>query len=622
MTILSFPNLVFPSKTISMEIQINTTESEILYPRLVSAGSLSIGNPDSADDEDSIQPGELPVVFQFPVAEQVILGSFYPSVSDAEQQYYDILGKIKQYGAVLVLYNMPGHTIFFKASFVDELIAGDSGTRTISIRFTDDLRSLTESNPGVSTGEYKYLKTYIKELLPGINDVHFITDFRFRYNIDNDLNGLQSYCYIHQLGALSTDVYHEKFITKGEILKALLNSFASYGVISADRDFYILPMYYNNAEIKHLSASVIEGGGEVEYGTLYKALANYYQVNKDGNRDIRYVLGKHAKDERARIFNNTKWEDDPDIKKITTLFAAGEDILVFNENETVRRTWATNLYYMVNEGNPRRIFANKVSYKKADGTYSEEKSLHKWASSLIFENISGLRRTLKETVPGINYNISDYYTREGISSVFRVKNIKYDFENDQSELLLQECVNADQYVDTKVTVFNKMLRAFDYSVIIKKKNEDASFNYKQTDGSIHTTLPDSPYLSQEQVTIKIKNVYDCKKSSAAEYDGIMLYISDSELNVWLDDWVYVIYIAVGKNKAVTEPASAYPSANDANADWYRLASIADLKITNPDYYYEYTASAKKIQTKNPWWIWVGIKSSSAPLFENIPYYGR
>jgi hypothetical protein len=276
----------------------------------------------------------------------------------------------------------------------------------------------------------------------------------------------------------------------------------------------------------------------------------------------------------------------------------------------------------VSEGNPRRIFANKVSYKKADGTYSEEKSLHKWACALIFENISGIRRTLKEIVPGINYNISDYYRRSGIASVFRVKNIKYDYENDQSELLLQECINADQYVDTKVTVFNKMLRAFDYSVVIKKKNEDKTYNYKESDGNIHSTLPDSPYISQEQVTIKIRNVYNCKKDSASEYDGVTLYISGSELNVWLDDWVYVIYIAVGRNKDVTGPASSYPTANDANAEWYRLASITDLKISNQEYYYEYSASAKKIQTKNPWWIWVGIKSSTAQLFENIPYYAR
>jgi hypothetical protein len=606
-----------------MEININCIDTEVLYPRLVSFGSLSIGNPDINDDEDSIQPGELPLVFQFPVAEQFIDGSFYPSVSLAGEKYYDILGKIKQYGASLVLYDMPDHVVFFRANFVDELISGDSSTRTISIRFTDDLKSLTKPNEGPpEAGRYKYLSSYIKELMPGIGQVHFITDFRFRYNADNDIYGLQTFCYMHQLGALSNDVYHEKFITKGDILKALLNSFASYGVVSADRDFYVMPMYYNSAEINQLAASSLEGGSEVEYGKLYKALANYYQVNRDGNKDIKYILGKHAKDERARIFNNARWEEDPDIKIITTLFAVGEDTLVFNESDIVKRTWATNLYYLIGEGNPRCLFANKAAYKKADGTYSEEHSLHQWGSRLIFENISGLRRTFKETHPGINYNFYQNYRREGIPAIFRLKNIQYDYENDQSTLLLQECINSDLYEDTAVTVFNKMLRAFDYSVIIKKRNEDVSFRYLETDGDEHSTLPDSPYLSHEEVKIRIKNVYNCRKNNAVEYDGIAIYISDQELNVWIDNWTYVIYIAVGKNKDVTSPASMYPVSDDANAEWFRLASIEDNKINNSGYYYEYTASAKKIQTKNPWWIWVGLKSSSAPLFENIPYYAK
>jgi hypothetical protein len=525
---------------------------------------------------------------------------------------------MRKYGGTLYLFNMPAHTYYFKAFFLDELISGDSTTRTISIRFTDDLKSLTYMNPGTTIGEYKYLETFIKELLPNVSEVHFISDFRFKYNEEQNINGLQTYCYMHQIGALSSDVYHYKFVTKGDILKALLNSFASYGLIGFDRHFYILPLFFNEAPVYNIPLSNLEGTSEVHLGRVYKALANNYQMCW-GNSKIEYKLAQYGE---LRRFNNLNWSEDDQIKQITTLFSVGDDANLFPVKNIVKRTWATNLFYLHEEGNLRYLFANKVAYKKADGTYSEEKSLSQWASNLIFENISGVKRTLTETVPGINYNFLQYYTREGINAVFRPKSIGIDYENDQTKLVLQECVNADQYLYVRIVTFKRILRAFNWSCTIKKKINDKVYNYMTEDGEGYSTNSDVPYLGQESIIIKIKNAFNCGLTLAYEFDGIQIAIPEEELDVWKDDWTYVIYLAIGKNKNVSAPASSYPVEDDANVNWFYLDTITDLKNNDSSYYYQYTVSTKKIQTKYPYWIWVGLKSSHATLFDNIPMLGK
>src|SRR5690606_25551181 len=183
---------------------------------------------------------------------------------------------------------------------------GNSVTRTISVRFEDGLEYLTQPNPGTGLGEYKYIRTFIKELLnDSVLGVNFVTDFRFKYAPNNSVEDTPTACYMASIGALSTEVYHKAYPTKGAILKAILNSFASYGLIGFDRYYYVRTLLFNNALIITIDTDTTEATSEVQFQKTYKALARYMQVSRF--TAVEYRLTKFAVDDRARIFNLGGW---------------------------------------------------------------------------------------------------------------------------------------------------------------------------------------------------------------------------------------------------------------------------------------------------------------------------
>jgi hypothetical protein len=646
-----FENIIYPSIKFSQIVIISGTGdiTGTYFPKLKKL-DLTLGN-DNADDPFIMFPGRLNIEFVFPVAENIVGGICSPSVSQASLDYYTVIESIRNNGADISLYKEGQEEVYYAAAFNSEdngLLQADAEKLDISLMFLDDYtimqdemirpHNLTDEWPA---GGYWLAANTLTDLIKSlftvtergrigqskIDSVEFLTKIRFQKR-----NADSSYSYVYlqdgQIGLKNYYFYVGSSEVKNEIFKRVLMTFCSYGVIDYNRVLRIYPLWYDGSAAINIKREQIESELQVEYSKKYDGLNVLcpYLTNLDGDNSLEYLYetlpyGKYrytARDARGRPLDEPVLINLGVTKSIEILTAVGLKDTKSSDGTSVTLIW-------IDSGEAYKIKAGAVSIIKPDGsTYTEEHSLAEWVGSMFWKIISGKGRRIRCTLPGINYSHSNFFTVEGFSAWFRPIMIFYDYEEDQSKIVLWECPAIDDFSYPTSVSFDRILRAPDWSVTVKKRNSDDVYQYIESDGAGHSTGPNYPFLGNEELVIKIKNVYNCGRSTAVEYDGIQLAVNDYDKKLWRDNWKYVIYIAVGKSKDVEGPASDYPVADDANADWYLLATISDQNITDDTsyYFYEYITNAKKIQTKNPFWIWVGLKSTSAPMFDKIKYLAK
>jgi|GEM_PF-1347311 len=668
---IRFENIVYPSIKFSLiKIEIGTGDiTKTYYPELNSLGPFVIGH----DDPDNILfmfPSSLAIEFYFPVAKTIINGTCTPSESQARTDMYEIMTGFRELGGKIYVYKDGQIEPYYCASYDaadDGIISCDETNKSISVEFLDDYTKLNDANTfvGYDSGGYpgggghlarKSIKKFVKEIFgflgsrvidTFVDTIEYKIDYRFTRIIDGVTNGVRSvdteYCYLSDIGIDNWLFYH--FDTKAECFKSILRNLAAYAVIDFNRNLKILPLYFNGGTIKQIYKSQIEGDNITEFCKRYEGMAvnmiysegvNYTTLLtqfKDYGKVVRILLGnaglRNSTGGRGTgtVYGDYLFRNDERVFHLDIFFPCGgpdinnEDfysnskrvVHVANDDDVFNYD-STNLKLHL-------IAANKVSYKKSDGTWSDEMSLGEWASWLTWQTLNNKSRWKRAIMPGLDYEYGDFFHIEDLDGTFRPVKISYEVENDQTSLVLAECIEIGSYLNPTSILFNKILRPADWSCTIKKK-VDQQFQYLDTDGASHSTGPNSPYLGNETLLIKIKNAFNCALSSAYEYDGIQLAVSDYDKKLWQDNWEYLIYIAIGKSKDTAAPASDYPFYDDANADWYLVDTLSDLNISDLSYYYQYSLTSKRIATKNPFWIWCGLKSSIAPLFENIPTLGK
>lgn len=418
--ILNFSELL-PGKKLIGKITSGTGDNVIINPTMIKPGVRSIGSGN--EDEMIFYPGKTDVELYF----------------SNNSDYDTTISTLSQYGADLELFADSESNLLAKASLYKRGIFGNAINRTLKLSFLDEYSTLNESGEAPTDWQtLRPLKSFIQDMFPDI-EIETFLDYRFYFDLLNVPVALYNF---DELGTYNFVLY-SNFNTKGEILKAILNSFGCTAVISPNRKIQILPRFYSGESIEIIKKADIIGDN-IDLNALrsFKGLRAYYgYLPTDINAGLSFAEYNLGTVDHTSPTSYDLIEPD-EVATIHIPFSVG----TVDINEAAH----SKILWRVVSGSELRIYADRVSYKKTDGTYSAERSLAKWVHSHTWNALKQSRRKLDLTANGLNYYFSKFYQIEGGSKIYRPVKLGFDDYKNHTALSLAECIPVDTFYDSSL----------------------------------------------------------------------------------------------------------------------------------------------------------------------------
>lgn len=475
-------------------------------------------------------------------------------------------------------------------------VTGYRSTKRIKVTVIDQLKKLetqfTTRDPdfdlphGYVRGTYFKVVDFIKDILtrPETFEDPYITEVVSLCELEAqvDISGVLTTVTFDNFADIYDRYYYSNPVFKNELemIKQILLSYGCVGVVGFDGKFYIVPRMYKGGATYEITKE--NRMAEPETFMVPRKTSLYVKI-------LRYYSGGET------IFEHDGRGDE----EVITLMGAGGTLP--SGASPLARTYAyvgSNVYEIVDD---------TYRDKKPDGTYTDRMALWKIIRDQIWSLISTDRRgynvkligNYSELHPGQFFHFSDLAGRK-----YRLRKGGYSLKNKQVKASLIDA-SLELVEQTPAVVLDAMMEAQGAAI--------------EVGGTRYTDTSQLILIYGQAAYAIFDNWFGGAFTTVKRYDGTVIEIPLAQRNeVNQTAELYAVYLAV--SKAGLEPASGYPTLDDANADWFLYTTAPDQKILDPAFEYKVKLNRIIPEQNKKYYLWLGMKSSNASLFPGIPQY--